>query len=165
MADKQEMFDIVNDDDEVVGSAPRSRAHLEGLLHRAVYCWIFDGAGSLLLQRRSAAKKIGASQWDLSVAEHLTPGESYAQVRGQGRGWEKEKRERCVRCVKTFVNRAHSLDGLISSVYRSGSLPYWTALILRTFCWSWHVALSTEAWWVRIGGAMSRSRDAFRSPS
>lgn len=52
-----------------------------GLLHRAVYVWVFrEQDGALLVQRRSAAKKIGPSQWDLSVAEHLQPGESYLQV-------------------------------------------------------------------------------------
>lgn len=38
----------------------------------------------LLLQKRSEKKKIGRSQWDLSLAEHLQPGESFreAVVRG-----------------------------------------------------------------------------------
>lgn len=55
-----------------------------GLLHRAVYVWVFrEQDGALLVQRRSAAKKIGAGQWDLSVAEHLQPGEGYLRVRGR----------------------------------------------------------------------------------
>jgi ADP-ribose pyrophosphatase YjhB (NUDIX family) len=49
-----------------------------------VYCWVFAPDGSLLVQRRSPHKKIGARQLDLSVAEHLQPGEGFRQgaVRG-----------------------------------------------------------------------------------
>lgn len=46
--------------------------------------WVFRLDGRLLIQRRSAAKKIGPSQWDLSVAEHLQPGESFLEVGGAG---------------------------------------------------------------------------------
>jgi isopentenyldiphosphate isomerase len=41
----------------------------------AVYVFVFDTKGRLLIQRRSADKKIGPSQWDLSAAEHLSAGE------------------------------------------------------------------------------------------
>lgn len=54
------------------------------LCHSQVYCWIFSSDNKLLLQKRSERKKIGRSQWDLSLAEHLQPGESFreAVVRG-----------------------------------------------------------------------------------
>ena len=57
-----------------------------GLLHRAVYVWVFRPDGALLVQRRSPAKRIGPSQLDLSVAEHLQPGEGYLQVGAARRG-------------------------------------------------------------------------------
>jgi isopentenyldiphosphate isomerase len=41
----------------------------------AVYVFVFDKKGRLLIQRRSPNKKIGQGQWDLSVAEHLSQGE------------------------------------------------------------------------------------------
>lgn len=53
----------------------RGEIHRRGLLHRAVYVWVFDDQRRLLLQRRSWDKKIGPGQWDLSAAEHLSPGE------------------------------------------------------------------------------------------
>lgn len=81
-----ELFDVIHPDnhDIVTGQEYRHIVHRTGLLHRAVYCWVFDKEGLLLLQQRSPAKKIGASQWDLSLAEHLQPGESYreAVIRG-----------------------------------------------------------------------------------
>lgn len=82
MVDKDaELFDLVDEADQVIGSERRAVVHATGLLHRAVYCWVFDTQGQLLLQQRSPLKKIGASQWDLSVAEHLEPGEGYREVR------------------------------------------------------------------------------------
>jgi isopentenyl-diphosphate delta-isomerase len=80
-----ELFDVIDPQThETIRQELRSVVHATGLLHRAVYCWIFSREGSLLLQRRSASKRIGRLQWDLSLAEHLTPGESYrkAVVRG-----------------------------------------------------------------------------------
>jgi len=86
MKDMDERFEVIDPDnhDIVIGQEFRHIVHKTGLLHRAVYCWIYDRDGYVLLQQRSPLKKIGASQWDLSLAEHLQPGESYeaAVVRG-----------------------------------------------------------------------------------
>lgn len=85
MADQEELFDILDPQTlTVVGQKERRLVHSTGLLHKAVYCWVFNEDGHVLLQRRSPLKKIGANQWDLSLAEHLQPGESYRQavVRG-----------------------------------------------------------------------------------
>eukprot|EP00887_Chlorella_sp_A99_P007425 scaffold2.g7425.t1 len=82
--DDGEVFELVDAQDRVVGHALRSTCHREGLLHRAAYCWLFDCQGRLLIQRRSPRKKIGPGQWDLSVAEHLQPGETYAQAVQRG---------------------------------------------------------------------------------
>ncbi|KAL4448132.1 hypothetical protein ABPG75_005351 [Micractinium tetrahymenae] len=88
MADKEEFFDLVDEQDRVIGRELRSVVHRKGLLHRAVYVWVFRPDGRLLIQRRSAAKKIGPGQWDLSVAEHLQPGESFLE--GAARGLAEE---------------------------------------------------------------------------
>lgn len=84
-ADKDdEIFEVVDDQDRVLGTEKRSICHTSGLLHRAVYCWVFNSHGQLLIQRRSPHKKIGPGQWDLSVAEHLQPGESFKQAAVRG---------------------------------------------------------------------------------
>ncbi|KAG7671001.1 hypothetical protein Ndes2526B_g01232 [Nannochloris sp. 'desiccata'] len=81
---EDEVFELVDENDQVIGREHRGVVHRQGLLHRAVYAWVFNPAGELLIQRRSPLKKIGANQWDLSAAEHLQPGEDYlsAVVRG-----------------------------------------------------------------------------------
>lgn len=79
-----EVFELVDENDQVIGRELRGIVHRQGLLHRAVYAWVFNPSGELLIQQRSPLKKIGANQWDLSAAEHLQPGEDYtsAVVRG-----------------------------------------------------------------------------------
>jgi len=79
-----EVFELVDENDQVIGREHRGIVHHQGLLHRAVYAWVFNPAGELLIQQRSPLKKIGAKQWDLSAAEHLQPGEDYlsAIIRG-----------------------------------------------------------------------------------
>jgi uncharacterized membrane protein YgcG len=73
---EEEVLEIVDDSCSVIGRELRGEIHRRGLLHRAVYVWVFDRAGRLLLQRRSWEKKIGPGQWDLSTAEHLSIGEA-----------------------------------------------------------------------------------------
>ena len=73
----EEIFDLVDECDRVIGSAPRSRVHREKLRHRAVHILAFDVRGRLWLQRRSAAKDECPRLYDSSAAGHLGRGESY----------------------------------------------------------------------------------------
>ncbi|KAI8470173.1 MAG: NUDIX hydrolase domain-like protein [Monoraphidium minutum] len=81
---EDEVFEIVDDSCAVIGRELRGEVHRRGLLHRAVYVWVFDAAGRLLLQRRAWEKKIGPGQWDLSAAEHLAVGETFHQAAERG---------------------------------------------------------------------------------
>ena len=63
-----EVFDIFDKLGNPLGTELRGVVHAKGIWHRAVYCFVFNPRGEVLLQRRSAAKKIGPGQWDLSVA-------------------------------------------------------------------------------------------------
>jgi len=73
----EEVFDVVNEADEVVGQATRAEVHEKGLLHRAVHVFAINARGELLLQLRSRLKDAHPSVWDSSVAGHLDQGESY----------------------------------------------------------------------------------------
>ena len=70
------------------GLAPRSRVHREGLWHRAANVFVFRSDGRLIVQRRQSNKDVCAGAWDLSVAEHLKPGETYEE--GARRGLREE---------------------------------------------------------------------------
>ena len=72
-----EMFDVVDEGDNVIATRPRSEVHEKNLLHRAVHILVFNRQGELLLQKRSAWKDREPSKWDSSAAGHLEPGETY----------------------------------------------------------------------------------------
>ena len=73
----EEIFEVVNDRDEVQGRLPRSEVHRRGLKHRAVHILVFNRAGQLFLQRRSMTKDCFPGVWDSSAAGHLAVGEAY----------------------------------------------------------------------------------------
>ena len=75
----EEIFDVVDENDNVIGQAPRSEVHARGLLHRAASVFVFNSRGQLLLQKRSAAKDEFPGCWTSSASGHLGAGESYDQ--------------------------------------------------------------------------------------
>lgn len=73
----EEIFDIVDSNDRVIGMATRSEIHAKGLLHRAVHLWIFHPDGRLLLQKRSLTKDREPGRWTSSVSGHVNSKEDY----------------------------------------------------------------------------------------
>ena len=84
----EEKFDIFDEMGNPMGIAPRSKVHTEGLWHRAANVFLFRTDGRLLIQRRQSRKQVCPGLWDLSVAEHLLPGESFEE--GALRGLREE---------------------------------------------------------------------------
>lgn len=73
----EEIFDVVNERDEVIGQAPRSEVHRRKLHHRAVHVLVFNTRGELFLQKRSMKKDCYPGAWDSSASGHLDRGEDY----------------------------------------------------------------------------------------
>lgn len=73
-----EMFDVVNERNEVTGQLTRGEVHARGLLHRAVHVFVMNSRGEIYLQKRSHLKDVSPLKWDSSAAGHLDVGESYA---------------------------------------------------------------------------------------
>lgn len=73
----EEIFDIVDEHDRVIGQAARSVVHSRRLLHRAVHILAFDAEGRLLLQLRSASKDEFPLCFTSSASGHLAAGETY----------------------------------------------------------------------------------------
>lgn len=73
-----EIFDVVNERNEVTGQCTRGEVHARGLLHRAVHIFVFNKHGELWLQQRSHLKDVHPLAWDSSAAGHLDAGEDYA---------------------------------------------------------------------------------------
>jgi isopentenyldiphosphate isomerase len=74
---QDEIFDVVNERDEVVGQRSRGDVHRLKLLHRAAHVLVFNHRGEVFLQKRSMKKDSHPGAWDSSASGHLDSGESY----------------------------------------------------------------------------------------
>lgn len=71
----KELFDIVNLQDEVIGTTDKEKAHANGELHRVAAIYVFDERGRLYVQ---VHKKSGGL-YDHSVGGHVSQGETYSE--------------------------------------------------------------------------------------
>ena len=77
--DPNEVFDLVDLHDRVIGTIRRGDAHRNpALVHRSVQILVFGGDGRLLLQRRSASKDLFPGYYCASASGHVASGEDYA---------------------------------------------------------------------------------------
>src|SRR5438309_2697499 len=84
MSETDELLDIIDSEDKVIAQATRGEAYKKGLLHRAVNIFITNSDKKILLQQRSSKKLKFPLFWDLSVGEHVKPGEDYIQAAKRG---------------------------------------------------------------------------------
>ncbi len=79
--DPDELFDLVDLSDQVIGQVRRGAAHHNPtLVHRSVQVLIFDDANRLLLQRRSSTKDLFPGYFCASASGHVLSGESYSST-------------------------------------------------------------------------------------
>jgi isopentenyldiphosphate isomerase len=74
---REELVDIVDSDDRVVDTVPRSVMRRDVLRHRAVFILVRDSAGLVLVHRRSADKDLWPGWWDIAIGGVVAAGESY----------------------------------------------------------------------------------------
>src|SRR5690606_2272497 len=77
---QDELFDVVNEQDEVVRQATRGEVHRQRWLHRAVHVFVFDRQGRVFLQKRSMAKDTNPGCWSPSASGHVDAGEGYDEA-------------------------------------------------------------------------------------
>jgi isopentenyl-diphosphate delta-isomerase len=78
---QQELFIVVDTDDNVLGYKTRYECHHDNtLIHRGINVVIFDDQGRVLLQKRSMTKDTNPGLWAVSVGGHVTKGDTYEQA-------------------------------------------------------------------------------------
>ena len=77
MSGYDEIFDVVDSEDMVIGKASRHQVHNNDLMHRSVHILVFNSTGSLFLQKRAMIKDESPGLWDSSAAGHVESGEDY----------------------------------------------------------------------------------------
>lgn len=77
---KNELFDLVDENDKVIGQTLRREVHRDkSLIHRSVTVLVFI-SGKLLLQKRSQTKDTYPLYWTSSCSGHVTAGNSYEET-------------------------------------------------------------------------------------
>ena len=72
-----EMLELVDENDVVIGTAPRKEIHQKGLLHREVNVMFITPAGDIVFQRRSKTKDTFPDLLDATAGGHVEIGDSY----------------------------------------------------------------------------------------
>jgi isopentenyl-diphosphate delta-isomerase type 1 len=73
----EELFDVVNTEDEVIGVERRSVVHRRQLMHRAIHVFVSNSKAQLYLQKRSLTKDSSPGKWVSSCSGHVDSGEDY----------------------------------------------------------------------------------------
>lgn len=72
-----ELIDILDENEIKIGkTATRKEVHKKGLWHRAIVIALINENKQILLQQRSYNKEKNAGMWDISVAGHLSAGDT-----------------------------------------------------------------------------------------
>lgn len=77
----KELFYLVDNEDQVLGSIERQTAHQgKKQTHRSIFILIFNDKKELLLQKRSQNKDTFPGFWTVSVSGHVAYGQSYDEA-------------------------------------------------------------------------------------
>ena len=69
---QNELFDIVDEDDQVIGQATRGEVHRnKNLIHRSIGVCVFNSKGEIYLQKRSSTKDTDPGKWTISCSGHV----------------------------------------------------------------------------------------------
>lgn len=72
----QEFFDVLDETGVYIGKTEtREKCHSDGLWHKAVVVFVINSNKQILLQKRSATKKLWPNMWDVSAGGHVLSGE------------------------------------------------------------------------------------------
>lgn len=80
---QDELFDVVDENDEIIRQEKRGVVHAEGLWHRAVHVLLRNKKDEVFLQKRSRLKDVHPGTWDTSASGHLDAGEDYETAAGR----------------------------------------------------------------------------------
>ncbi len=75
---QNEIFDLVDEDDNVIGQVKRGEANRnKNLIHRSIGVAVFNSKGEIYLQQRSATKDTDPLKWTIACSGHVNSGDNY----------------------------------------------------------------------------------------
>ncbi len=75
-----EVIDIVDEADRVVGTSPRGAAYARGLRHRCAFILVRDAEDRIFVHRRTDRKLVFPSRYDMFVGGVVGTGETYDET-------------------------------------------------------------------------------------
>jgi 8-oxo-dGTP pyrophosphatase MutT (NUDIX family) len=76
---REEIVTIVDENNRVVGAAPRSVMRSQGLIHRATYILVFDSSRRIFVQKRAATKDVYPGYYCVATGGVVSEGETYEE--------------------------------------------------------------------------------------
>ncbi len=73
---REELLEVVDNNNQPIGIMPRSEIHKQKLMHRSVLVLVYNKEKKLYLQQRSYRKDRYPGFWDLSATGHVLAGEA-----------------------------------------------------------------------------------------
>ncbi len=81
ISSQEEILDLVNEKDEIIGQKGRTEVYKEGLRnYRVINCFIKNKEGKLWIPRRQPTKKLFPSGLDVGCGGHVSSGETYDEA-------------------------------------------------------------------------------------
>ncbi|MFK0214881.1 NUDIX domain-containing protein [Streptomyces sp. NPDC090298] len=80
MSASEEILDVVDEHDRVIGRAPRGEVYARGLIHRCVFVRVRDAEGRVFVHRRTPTKLVFPSRYDMLVGGVVGAGETYDEA-------------------------------------------------------------------------------------
>jgi isopentenyl-diphosphate delta-isomerase len=113
-----ELLDLVNEQDDVIGSVWKSEAHQNPkLIHREIAIAVFNDRGEVLLQQRSLNKVNGPGMWIVSASGHVGKSEEPAKAAQRELEEEVGLKAKLVYSSKRFALREHKEARFFWSYY------------------------------------------------
>ena len=75
-----EIYDVVDEDDKVIGKTTRQEIHDKRLIHRSVMFFIFDKKGRIFVTQRTKNKEFYKEYWSIVLGGHINSGETYEEA-------------------------------------------------------------------------------------
>jgi len=76
----EEFFDVVDEDDNVMGKASRSDCHEKHLMHRSVMFFVFDDQNRVYVNKRADEKEFFGGRYSIVFGGHVPSGETYDEA-------------------------------------------------------------------------------------
>jgi isopentenyldiphosphate isomerase len=76
----QEILDIVDENNTVVGIATKDEILKKNLIHRGVVVFLFDSKHKIFIHQRTENKMIYPNMWNMTLGGSVASGESFLEA-------------------------------------------------------------------------------------